>query len=140
MAKSGRIERIRPESNLSPRIFFYVVIPRLVPGTDNQYQIYRKFIDDDDGSSYMKFTIVPDDGILEGHEKKTVMCTRCLWSDYFQGSRLNMRNHDCKPSRQPTLAEFGVRKRRIEVPEIVTPQMLRQQEIKEIVSNGGSYS
>ncbi|KAA6380531.1 MAG: hypothetical protein EZS28_023943 [Streblomastix strix] len=117
-----------------------VDIPRLVPGTDNQYQIYREFIDDDDGSSYMKFTIVPDDRILEGHEKKTVMCTRCLWSDYFQGSRLNMRNHDCKPSRQTTLAEFGVRKRRIEISEIVTPQMLRQQEIKEMVSNSGSYS
>ncbi|KAA6392829.1 MAG: hypothetical protein EZS28_011644 [Streblomastix strix] len=88
----------------------------------------------------MMFTIVPDDRILEGHEKKTVMCPRCLWSDYFQGSRLNMRNRDCKPSRQPTLAKFGVRKRRIKLPEIVTSQMLRQQEIKEIVSNGGSYS
>ncbi|KAA6404095.1 MAG: hypothetical protein EZS28_000372 [Streblomastix strix] len=65
----------------------------------------------------MKFTIVPDDEILEGHEKKTLMCTS-----------------------QPTLAEFGVGKRRIQVLEIVTPQMLRQQKIKEMVSNGGSYS
>ncbi|KAA6396866.1 MAG: hypothetical protein EZS28_007604 [Streblomastix strix] len=51
-----------------------------------------------------------------------------------------MRNNDSKPSRQPTLAEFGVRKRRIEAPKIVTPQMQIQQKIKEIVSTCWSYS
>ncbi|KAA6381118.1 MAG: hypothetical protein EZS28_023358 [Streblomastix strix] len=138
-------DQIEPgEDNFDPLdLTVDVDIPRLVPVTYNQYQIYQEFIDDEDGSSYMKSTVVPDEGILEGHEKKTVMCTKCLWTDYFQGSRINMRDHDCKPSRQPTLAEFGVRKRRIDVSEIVAPQMIRQQEIKEIketVSNGWSYS